>query len=266
MILSCSHDNPEEGAPKALLDSGGPDTRAPVPANAFDSGTADAPSDTITLSGAVYAFAEGPNTIGSTLAGVTVCVLDTDACQKTRADGRYTIVVPRGEPFGVSYEADGYHSVIRLGQWDMDVPLLGATTLFTIERSEVAVEASGGDPTRIAETGMVHFVGLTENPSGFDLLRAGVTVTLEPNAGVGPVYVDETGSPAPGLSMTSAAGWGLFVNVPEGEYVVRFSDSGVVCDDTHPLGGWPADDPEAVTTIVRPGYTTMSMQLSCIDP
>ncbi len=224
----------------------------------------DPPVELISLTGYLRTF--DPSGSGEPIEGASVCLLDTDTCLTTDERGKYVVEAPAATPFGLVYEKEGYLGTIRLGHWGEDVPLLGATALLTLAQLDAIVTASGEAPTGGAtERGAVHFVGLTDNPAGFDAPRAGVTVALEPARGLGPLYADATNALDPALGATAALGWGVFVDVPAGEYLLRFSSPLALCDVAHPLGGWPSDEAEAVRTLVRPGFVTLNMFLSCAD-
>jgi hypothetical protein len=193
--------------------------------------------------------------------GVQVCVYGQSSvpCATTDASGQYTLSVPAGVAFTLSYNKTGYQPYLyaigaqSAGATD-DAPAILITTTAS---GNAFLATAGGTPD--ATKGVILFGGGTIGPSpgavyhemfgAFDYYYApGYSVTISPAATVGPVYVSTAWQPDPSLTASSTAGWGMF-QAPPGKYTLTYSSPTLSCGTT--------------TTTVVAGYTTTYVGVAC---
>jgi hypothetical protein len=180
----------------------------------------DTDSDpTIVFSGVVYGYDGYP------IQGVQVCVYNVSSlpCSSTTATGVFSLDVPADTLTALELTATNYVSSLywhRTGTADVshDLDLLTETEVD-------AFAAAGGDtydPTKAAL--IAHFVDSTSTA------LAGVTFSLTPSSGHGPVYIDNTtGMPDVSLTQSTSAGIGYWANVDPGTGDVAATYSASQC-------------------------------------
>jgi hypothetical protein len=267
-IAACSSNsaspggNPGDASPAE--DGGGTPEAAPP---AQDSGSA-ADGGTVSVVGQVVdasvlsAAKNFDATQYAGLQGVQVCVYGQSAvpCTTTDASGKYTLAVPPGAAFTVSYTKTGYESYLY-AQSAMSAGTtapLAAIFLTSTDTANSFATAAGATPD--ATKGVILFGGGTvgtpapgavyhEMFGPYDYYYAsGYSVSVSPAVTVGPVYVGTNWMPDPTLKASSTAGWG-FIQAPPGTYTLTYSAPDLNCGST-------------MATVVA-GYTTTYVGVAC---
>jgi hypothetical protein len=166
------------------------------------------------------------------IAGVEVCVWKRDdiPCIESDSLGQYVLPgVPASSEIAITYRKAGYLGILSplttgtddiMGQWDM-----------ATDADAAAFAAAAGFSYPLEDTGLIFFRG-----NGTDV--TGVTATIAPSSGVGPVFVDASGAPDSSLTGTSSAQWGLFGNVAPGDVEVTITHPSHSCKKQ--VIGWSA--------------------------
>lgn len=242
-----------------------------------------------TITGTVVALTPGKGQTGTSetpqeppLAGVQVCVaspaslMKSVGCTTTAADGTFTLshVPPNRNaanpvPIALTFIKDGYVSeMLGLVLFDGSQAISNDVRLLTVEYAgKIAAQAGGKLPD--TTTGWLQTEAVQFNPKGPDTaatyyngtlkLRTvdGVVISSNPDAGVGPVYLDDSEQPtalAGGLdagTATSGAGQAYFVGAPAGTYQVTFKHPSLTCGDA----------PTAATVV--PGFLFVDITAIC---
>ncbi len=243
-------------------DAGGGEDAAPSPATGgADAGAGPFVSGQVVDGSNLTAAGNFDATKYSPLQGVQVCLYGQSSvpCATTDASGKYSLAVPAGTAFTVSYVKTGYQPTLYAigaqtsGSTD-DAPaiFLSSTSSFT---SLGTMAGAPPDPTK----GTILFGGGTIGPSPgalyhelfgtFDYYYVpGYSVTIAPAATVGPIYVSADWEPDPSLTASSSAGWGFFQAAP-GTYTLTYSSPTLNCGST--------------TTTVVAGYVTTYVGVAC---
>lgn len=173
--------------------------------------------------------------------GMEICVFEHDdiPCVQTDADGKFEIAEVPNEPVLVSFTKDGYPSYLRAASSGLGTILI--TRIMDDERTTENAEMLGGTYPDDATGGIV-FGALTYNTEGVESPYAfsmnevinwicldEVTVSLDPDSGVGPFYVDENEQYDTSLTETSEAGWGSIYNIEPGDYTLTYSHPQMDC-------------------------------------
>jgi hypothetical protein len=179
---------------------------------------------TATVTGNVHEY--DPDGVQAPIAGAEVCVLDQPSieCAVTDADGNYSLKAPTGET-ALVISADTYSTSVVAAT--VGSGTMGSHRLIT--RSDLLYIASTSGITLKSGLGLVvlQFHG-----------RAGVTTSISPAKGQGPIYFNAQQVPDPSLPETSASGFVAFTNLPEDEYTVAYELAGSTFT-IDPPGGWP---------------------------
>ncbi|MCO4745506.1 MAG: hypothetical protein KC912_12010 [Proteobacteria bacterium] len=203
--------------------------------------------------------AEVTGTVSDLLSGngvdAQVCAT-SDVCTETESDGSYSLKVPSPSilslrvtsnsyaPVAVPFELDGID--VDLG----DVPML-STLASNAQYTLLGIEAE-------PETGEMQFLvsnGVPED--GVDL--SGVTVSLDPDEGDGPLYLTTLGLPSTDEDATTENGGGTWLNLPAGDYSTDFDGLPAGCSLVTGWGSSRAPDFE----IIR-AYTTY-LHIDCAE-
>ncbi len=219
-----------------------------------------------------------------------ICVVDHPQipCVNTDADGKYLLTgVPANTELAITATKDGFQGNLVLavsGEVDQTVdafminntlaqlvytgagftwPLNNEGTLTAGVFHRVPVngggdagggdagggDAGGGDAgaTDAATSDAAGTDAGTKN-EGLD----GATMTVTPVAGKGPVYLSSGGTPDQGATATSSQGFGIFGNLPPGDYEVAVSHPTKTC--VIDLLGWPATNKSAARVRVQADF------------
>lgn len=243
-------------SPDASADAGGSDGAAP------DGGSPDGGPRTVAIEGDFFRIVTGATT---PVEGVEVCVDGHAevACAMTNAMGAYRLEgVPPATDLLLTFDKDGYLPAQRT----VHTPAVRDMALFGFAFGDddyVAFFETALDLTLDPNLGILTFEA-TE-ASVVAVTHAGlehVTASIDPASGDGPGYADAMQFPAGTLTETSRSGWGYFVNVEPGEYLVTFTHPDRPCV-AHPELGWPAPDGSTATTrvTVAAGHVTYTTAL-----
>lgn len=179
--------------------------------------------------------------------GGSVCVIDPDTplCATTDADGNWALDgVPAPANRELRYEADGYFTAYRFLRTASRNLMLYS---FAFASDDLVGVLSGALEVELDPLLGVVVIEATESRvtslSHQDL--AGVTARLRSVATGGEihpvgVYANDMEILVRGLDETTSAGWGAFVNVQPGEYLVTFTHATRTCV-AHPEIAWPAE-------------------------
>lgn len=224
--------------------------------------------EVIRLRGAVYEAQGGPGT--QPIRGAKVCILDHPeiACASTDSEGEYTMAFPAfasSTLFVMHFTAAGH---------------LGSVRPATYESTPEQVSTSwpGGVPLYSDEWAktMAMKAGFTypAQGSGFIRLRlsgglaseiiSGVTASLSPASGTGPIYADPSNDPDPSLTATVASNLVLFGNVAPGPVTITVNAGNKTCNTPEKIiGAWPASRPDTLPVLVAAGAMTEDVYLWC---
>jgi hypothetical protein len=197
----------------------------------------------------------------SGLSGVEVCLYGQASapCATTDANVNYSLAVPLGAAFTISYSKTGYAPVLYAqGAQTAGTTDSLAAIFMTSTSSSDSFQTMAGmtpDPTK----GLILFGGGTIGASPGAMYHEmfgtydyyyvpGYSVTISPAATVGPVYVSAAWEPDPSLTAASVAGWGL-IQAPPGNYTLMYSSPTLKCGTT--------------TTTVVAGYSTTYVGVAC---
>ena len=176
------------------------------------------------------------------IAGMGICVHDRPdvPCTTSAEDGSYAIALPAGEPLLIAYDKEAFLPTLRTVQVDdslFSYWLMQSRTWF----EELAATAGSSlDPDK----GLVDVQIFNT--------RAGVRVALSPNAGVGPLYMNDDWEFDPTLEATGELGLVGFSEIEPGGYAVTAAHGTVPCEADESARLSPT---EAAVTVL-PGYLT----------
>lgn len=203
---------------------------------------------TVTVAGTVVEFEKGKgfaNGASPGLEGVEVCVHEMSEvpCVTTDANGKFTLKdLPTEEPYLLTFEKEGYQSAAR-----DQIPAVANVTIYEphtrLTKNDLAeADAKVIGVTPDAAKGGIAFGAVVNNDAGVEspfaftiagmlklIFLEGYTVSLEPDAGTGPIYRDADEEPDLSLDASSEAGWGSFVDLPPGTYTVTFDIPDQTC-------------------------------------
>jgi len=219
-----------------------------------DAGTTLA-SPTISVSG----FVQAVNAGWSPLSGVTVCQQE---CTTSGSDGSFKLSgVPANQFVSLTFQKDGFLPSLRVMETQG-----GDITLPSTENAMF--------PVSTPQT----FMGATVDPSKGDIAffvagpgaapKVSVTINWVNGSAYEPIYFAPNAPPG---SATTAGPSGGFVNVREGQYIVRFGAPGVTCVASglygYPVTDVPALPPgeAAILVTVRAGYVTTPVSAWCVS-
>ncbi|NOY25088.1 MAG: carboxypeptidase-like regulatory domain-containing protein [Oligoflexia bacterium] len=211
------------------------------------SGTSAAP--TVTLTGQVIGVL---NT--EPIEGATVC-LDGDAtsCVASDSSGVFSIELPEDSDVTVTFSKTDFpttymphHTTTQDLEWRLGM----------MSWAEADLQATLVDAKLDHSLGTLTFGLVDASAQGADV--SGVAVSLSPEAGLGPILVDSDGLPSLKLTETGT-GFGGWVNLPEGDYTVSFTYSGMSCAPTY---AWSDASDTSISTIIHAEGISY-MQLDC---
>jgi hypothetical protein len=232
-------------------DSDDEDKVSPAKADGQRKSDAAAPDDakTVKWGVGVYDF----NDPDMPVEGLKACVYPAlKVCETTDQDGHAFLTVPADADVGVLIDGssrDYIKLLVTFGSPGENTDE-NAFILPTADRAAQLSAAAGYtfDPKK----GTVTLQGLDAEWNGFD----GVTATLEPSAGIGPIYYGSDG-PDQSLTATSADGGGraVFGLVPPGDYTVTFSGRKCAVGMT----GWEGEEENVARVPVVAGVRTLTV-------
>lgn len=234
-----------------------------------DAGVDAGPREVIKLFGSVYeAKRVGPEP--RFIAGAKVCILDHPeiGCATTDAQGEYTMTFPAfasSTLFIMHFTAAGHLGSLLPASytstpefvstsWRGGVPLWADD-----EAREMAAKAGFTYPA--PNTGFIELRLL--GGLGSDIID-GVTATLTPSSGTGPIYASASGDPDPSLTQTVASNFIRFGNVAPGPVTITVNPGARTCslpDKTS--GAWPSNVPNTLPLVVAAGSITEDAYLFC---
>ena len=232
-----------------------------------DGGDASAP-EVIRLSGSVYEAKLGPER--RFIAGAKVCILDHPAigCATTNAQGEYTMTFPAfasSTRFIMHFTAAGHLGSVRPAEytstpelvstsWPSGVPLRADD-----EAKDLATKAGFTYPA--PGTG---FIDLRLSGGLASEIIDGVTATLTPSSGTGPIYTSASGDPDPSLTRTVASNFIRFGNVAPGPVTITVNPGARTCNTPEKISGaWPASGANTLPLVVAAGSVTEDAYLFC---
>jgi hypothetical protein len=207
----------------SVLGSGGPRHRLGSILGLFallcgcgeDTATMTSPPSPISLSGVLTHALTGDG-----IPDAQICITATEArCTSTDDLGEYTISVPaETEVLLVLSAPDFITARVPVTSGKTSTTLRGVALLGVqvqrIQDTLIGVES-------LSTRGSVVF-SISNGVPGDGVNIPDILVALDPPAGEGPFYTNAGGLPDIDLMTTSPHGGGLFVNVPPGDYEVRF--------------------------------------------
>jgi len=203
--------------------------------------------ETVVFGGTVYRIKSDLS-----LLGAEVCLLNQaqPTCDLTDSVGRFRFIVPAESNQAVSITAPGFAGVVlafRAGRFDLttfSVALQSATD------EKTYYSAAGIEWPSMSNGFLLIF---TRDISGSSL--EGVTSSLSPATGSGPIYDDPMGVADKTLQATSMNGTVHFGGVGPGTIDVGFGPSKLLCSAF--VGGWPSPNTNAVQVPVVAGFETL---------
>jgi hypothetical protein len=251
--------------PPPPADMGDVDMRMPVDSGAPDDAGMSADMPLATDAGVDAMFPAGTLAIIGTLrdfsteaplAGAQVCVAEPAGgpCATTDASGAFRLDgMPEETNVLVTFNATGYFPIavtVRMRATDVAID-------YTIPMRDVVhslarlVSGARADPAK----GHV-FVQTART--------AGVTTTMAPMTGMGPVYTSG-GLPSPAATSTTTDGTAIYANFAPGEYEITFvPPPGNACVDTEV--NWPAGENKSRLRILADHITSLTMDCRAPAP
>lgn len=194
---------------------------------------------------------------GTPVSGFKLCVSDHPEipCATSDAKGSVTLAgLPANSELAIEATNAGYVSYLQILTTTQS-DLAYSQGLAAFLKSDSAALASwykAANVTADATKGLLQAFAFPGVP--------GVTMTLAPTSGVGPIY-GKNGSPDPTLTATvGGAGW--FFNLAPGTYEVAFTDPTSTCKWLQ-TGGWKGSTPNAVKVRVVAGFNTTGAVALC---
>jgi hypothetical protein len=212
----------------------------------FQNPIPEAPRSSVSLRGKVTTESQAG------IVGATVCLQGTlrARCVRASDSGDFSLVVPAHAELAVAVTAPGFgNRLIPFTTTGKD-----ATGAYMLLREE-AVQARYSGLGGVYPNEAVGFVYATaEAPSGSATGIEGVTMTIEPKSGQGPLYFAPDSRPDPARTKTSTWSDALFIGVTPGEVTLTFGPAPVTCMPSY--GGWPSATPNSVRIPVAAGFET----------
>ncbi|MCC6527947.1 MAG: DUF4244 domain-containing protein [Polyangiaceae bacterium] len=193
-----------------------------------------------------------PQGIGPAIVGAEICIYDHPElpCDTTDSQGQFTVFPPANAETALTLAANGFGGVLvalvtsdqPMYGWVIGMPPLARITSFY---------ETAGTPYPDPGKGFVQIYAMTGN--GQQGL-AGVSMTLAPAGGVGPLYADAAGDPDGTLQATTTAGFARYGALPLGTLEVGLLPDTLACQPN--FGGWVSPNLNAVRAPVAEGFET----------
>ncbi|MGB0647125.1 MAG: hypothetical protein ACPGQS_08110 [Bradymonadia bacterium] len=207
------------------------------------------------------------------LEGATVCSVEFSACADTDAEGNVSVPYARNVDNTFTFAKENYFSASTsytatniLNNDFVDGIDSIATTMIETAQVEVIVPQAPGAPS--VEEGTAGLVAQVWDRSGNSV--AGLSVSLDPQSGVGPLYFAEGNLLANAgageafdadATATTSNGFLTYVNVEPGIYTVSFAHDSLTCV---PGAGLAADTENSITLVASPDALTY-FSVYCFD-
>ena len=211
---------------------------------------------------------------GNGIENATICILnDSTPCVSTDGSGDFTFQVPSlpGADLAVEIAAPGYLGVTSLAAEPAD----SIGTMATIFPADITLFTDPEATTMLGSAGFTY-----PGSGGFLQLRlsgdtaidlSGATVSMSPQAGTGPIYIDVDGNPNASLTSSTTNGYVELGNVPAGQYSLTASAAGKTCTvrpspaGSVVVGDWPPTSPGSTTQIeITDGAFTLGVVIYCL--
>jgi hypothetical protein len=205
---------------------------------------------TVTLELTVVSFEPGEDPVP--ISGAEVCLLGTDDCGTTDADGFATVQIPANAESAVTVTADGFNPTIS--PQVAEGSRLAMREVTVLSEALIAVLAAAlNTPYPPIDTGFVAVTALTDPPQADDNGILGVSYTLTDPQGQR-YYLDENGFPDTDLTATTAPlGAGGFIELAPGVHKVELGGTANNCTL---LAAWAGDSPTSIRVPVEDGFFT----------
>lgn len=212
-------------------------------------GCTDDDSGTVTLNLTVNSFE--PGVAAAPVPDAEVCVLDTEDCTTTDADGLAVVAFPRNTLTGVTITAEGFNTTVVAQTTNADFVSDQTTTL--LSDGVGAILALGLDiEYPLVGTGVVTVNTTFSPPGGAGGGIPGAAFELTDGTGTG-YYVTEDGFPTYDLMATSSFGAGGFVEVAPGVVEIDIGGSPGGCGEAQ---AWPGTTATSIRLPVQDGAIT----------
>jgi hypothetical protein len=208
----------------------------------------DRPRSSVTLGGRVLTEANAP------VSEATVCVhgFRDEPCVLTSHSGGFSLSVPALGEVAIVATASGF------GKRLIPVATTGANRIdwrITLVKDAVvgARYAALGVPYPDDAAGFLF--ATADAPPGSPTGLEGVTMTIDPPTGRGPVFFAPTSDPDPGRKATSTWSSGIFGAIAPGEVTLTLGPPSVTCTPLY--GGWRSAAPNSIRLVVAAGFETV---------
>jgi hypothetical protein len=192
------------------------------------------------------------------LGGVTICVYAEPGipCVTASSSGLFSVPVPANGNTAVTLSLAGYDSVlvatVTSGQdqsgWEIGMAPASEMALVFSTLAVTYPSATAG------------FLGAyVDTNSGFpNMGLAGITTSLSPQSGSGPIYLTSMGAPSTSLTATTSAGESFFGGITPGEVTVSWAPASAssTLSCTASFGGWPSSLPNTIRAPIAAGFDT----------
>ncbi len=211
-------------------------------------GCPDDGAGTVTLNLTVNTFEPGEAAMG--VPNAEVCVLDTEDCTTTNADGLAVVVLPADAETGVTITADGFNPTVLAQTTNADF-LPDQTTTMLTETVAGALSLVLDIDYPPVGTGVIGLTSLFSPPGGAGGGIPGATYELTEGTGTR-YYIFENGFPTYELTATSSFGGGGFVEVAPGVVEIDIGGAG----DCGTSQAWPGTTATSIRLPVQDGAIT----------
>ena len=206
------------------------------------------------------------------VSGVEVCVREHAeiACATSDAEGAWSLSgAPPSSELALTFQKDGYISVLRPVLTGLSDVVLqdDENHLLTVQQLEALWAGVSIDPAKGAIAFFATALGTRLRSGSLDWARD-VTLSVSPDVGDGPLFLDETGTYVPGATATTG-GYGGLLNLDPGDYTLTFTHASSCASIGDTTGGAVYGFPAGVGTepILRvpvlAGYVTAPIGVFC---
>lgn len=218
---------------------------------AIAAGCSEDGASTVTLNLTVNSFAPGEDPVP--VADAEVCVLDTEDCVMSDADGVATIGLPANSETGVTVRAVDFNPTLVPESTGADFEADQTTSVLS-EALAVTLAALLEIDYPLDGTGVVVLNTVLPLPESGGMPGASYALTTGTGNGY---YLEEGGIPSYDLEATTAPlGSGGYVEVPPGTVEIDVSGSAVDC---MPAAGWAGGSTSSIRLPVRDGFFTIGV-------